>query len=147
MVNVSARTRIAVSTAVAALAAAAGLALPAAPATAGPVAGPVGGAARQYDLHDCPNDRMCAWEHAYHQGKFIYMAVGCHDFGACFASDFSNRATSLYNDTGVTWCFYTGTGYTGHRYAVSPGAQIANVGLSWNDRFRSAHVWDGWHTC
>ncbi|HWG97805.1 MAG TPA: peptidase inhibitor family I36 protein [Pilimelia sp.] len=92
-----------------------------------------------YGLSDCPDNYMCAWEHAYHQGKYIYLKTGCYDFNSCFASPFRDKATSLWNRTPYDWCFYTSTNLSGGRYEVASGALIDNVGAAWNDQFESAH--------
>lgn len=110
---------------------------PALPASAAPPVLPA--PAAPYGLKDCPDNYMCAWEHAYHSGKYIYMKTGCYDFNSCFASPFRNKATAMWNRTPYTWCFYTSTNLSGGRYEVASGALIDNVGVAWNDQFESAY--------
>ncbi|HWG97803.1 MAG TPA: peptidase inhibitor family I36 protein [Pilimelia sp.] len=96
------------------------------------------GAAGTWADTDCPDNNMCAWEHAHYGGRFIYMGTGCSNFTKCFATNFGDVASSLWNRTSYTWCFYTGTYYTWREYRVPRDAKISFLGESWNDAFLSA---------
>ncbi|MFC9250419.1 peptidase inhibitor family I36 protein [Amycolatopsis thailandensis] len=80
----------------------------------------------------CPSGALCLYAEPSYAGDAVALTGSVSTLGS-----FGDRASSVVNNTGVVWCLFEHTGYSGKKVKIPANARTASLGTA-NDIASSA---------